>query len=143
MCVYVIINHLRLSGYYTYHQFYHYPHTMFYTFPLIIRTRGDCCHEQHRLICVCVMKTQCVRFQVLTAVLLKIQVFGDVTVCRLVSRYRFGRMYCPYLQGRAIHEERRSLLYFIGKNWIFEYFFFDEPHSGHAVARCLRHCTTN
>jgi hypothetical protein len=83
-----------------------------YAFPMIIRTRNDCCRKNMGSF-LFVMKTHCVRFQVLTAVLMKIQVFGKVTVCRLVNSYRSGRMYRLCLQARAVREERHSLLYFM------------------------------
>jgi hypothetical protein len=46
------------------------------------------------------------RYEILTAVLMNIQVFWDVTLCRMVNSYKcFNEAYCLHLQRLTVHKE--------------------------------------
>jgi hypothetical protein len=51
------------------------------------------------------------KYQVLTVVLMKIQILWNVTQCRLVNSYqRFGDAWCLHLQGKEVRDFGDNLL---------------------------------
>jgi hypothetical protein len=62
------------------------------------------------------------RSEVFTAVLLTVEVFWDVTLCRLVNGHRrFEGAWCLHVQGQAIQEENSSWI-------IYSSILESEPH---------------
>jgi hypothetical protein len=66
---------------------------------------GTKIHDNIHSICMYQVKIKTARFEVLTAVLLKIQVFWFVTLCRWASNSgRFERPWCRYLQDQSVQD---------------------------------------
>jgi hypothetical protein len=62
-------------------------------------------HDKIHSICMYQAKTKTARFEVLTAVLLKIQVFWFMTLCRWASNSgRFERPWCRHLKDQAVQD---------------------------------------